>query len=446
MLDSTLCFTFPFGRREVSCSFDGGSLSSDGGLVLLRQLDLNLGLVKRLSSCLTDGRQARKVRQSVEEMLRQRILGLCLGYEDCNDFDTLCGDPLFKLAMGRLPHSGSRLASQPTLCRFENGIGRKELVRMSEALVDHFTASRPGGVGRIVLDIDATDDPAHGQQELEFYHGYYGRHCFLPLLVFATVDDEPDQHLLAAVLRPGNRHAGHGSVGVLKRIVARLRQSYPGAQIVVRGDAGFALPAMYEWCEKEGLQYCLSLPRNSRLIEMGDEQFREARRRCSETGATSRVFGEFSYAAQTWSRERRVIIKAEVMPTHGDNPRFVVTNIAADQASPEGLYDFYTERGDAENRIKELKNDLSSGRTSCHRFAANQFRLLMHAAAMVLMQALRGLMSGTDFANMQAGTLRVKLLKVATRVTETCRKIRLKLPTSYPWQDAWRKAWERMVT
>ena len=440
MVDSSLPLSFPFGSREVIASFDGGSVSSDGGLLLLRRIDRSVGLVKRLSECLTDRRQSSKVRQRIADMLGQRVLGICLGYEDCNDFDTLCSDPMFKLAADRLPLTGADLASQPTLCRFENSIRRKELYRMSVSLVDHFIA-RHAHAQRIVLDIDATDDPAHGQQELEFFHGYYGKHCFLPLLAFASVDGSHEQELLGAVLRPGNKHAGHGTVSILKRLVARLKAAYPQAKIVLRGDAGFALPAVYAFCEAQGLDYVLSLAKNSRLVEMAEPLLQEAREACKKTACKARLFGEVLYAAQTWSHPRRVILKAEVMPAHGDNPRFVVTNVDKDELAASALYDFYTDRGDVENRIKELKDDLASGRTSCHRFAANQFRLLLHAAAMMLMQALRAWLAGTDFARMQAGTLRARLLKVGVRVTQTCRKIWLRLPTSYPWQDAWNTIW-----
>jgi len=237
------------------------------------------------------------------------------------------------------------------------------------------------------------------------------------------------------VLRPGNKHAGHRIVSVLRRIVARLHQSYPDALITLRGDAGFALPAVYALCEEQGIDYVLSLPKNARLLNMSEPLLTAARQECEQTKLKARHFGEISYAAASWPHERRVVVKAEVMPRNGDNPRFVVTNCT--DLSAEALYEFYTQRGDAENRIKELKDDLASGRTSCHRFVANQFRLLMHSAAMILMQALRQLLAGTTMDRMQASTLRVKLLKVGTAVVQTSRKIWLRLPSSYPHQDVW---------
>ena len=378
-------------------------------------------------------------------MLRQRVFGICLGYEDCNDFDGPLGeDPMLKLSVGRLPDGEQSLASQPTLSRFENSVTAKDLVRMGRALVEQFVAAHADdAVRRIVLDMDATDDPAHGQQELEFFHGYYDRHCFLPLLVFASVecgsDSAVEQELIAAVLRPGNKHAGHRAAGVLRRIVARLKAAFPQAEIVLRGDAGFALPEVYDLCESMGIGYVLSLAKNSRLTGLAEPLIEQARLRCSELERTVKQFGEIRYAAQSWPRPRRVIVKAEVMPTYGDNPRFVVTNIVG--GDPEDLYSFYTDRGDVENRIKELKNDLSSGRTSCHRFLANQFRLLMHAAAMIVMQRVRSLLASgglRQMARLQVGSLRVKLLKVGARVIQTSRKIWLKLPTSYLYQKAWR--------
>jgi hypothetical protein len=444
---SSFAFEFPLSsrtKRSVVGSFDAGRLSSDGGIVILREVEQKMQLISRLAACIPDGRQRSKVEQTVEDMLRQRVFGICLGYEDGNDFDTLAEDPLFKISVGRCPDSGRNLASQPTLSRFENSVDSKDLYRLIQAMVEHFVESHPTAK-KIILDVDATDDPTHGQQEMEFYHGYYRSHCYLPLLVFATVDEDPEQHMLCAVLRPGNKHAGHGTVGVLKRIVARLQGAYPDARIVLRGDAGFARPAVYDYCETARLDYVLSLPKNARLLTAAEPLLKTARAESVATGQKARLFDDVSYAAKGWSHERRVVIKAEIMPKHGDNPRFVVTNIPTEEASANAIYEFYTDRGDAENRIKEMKDDLASGRTSCHRFVANQFRLILHAAAMILMQELRKLLDGTGMAHFQAGTLRVRLLKVGTRVIQTSRRIWLKLPTSFPYQKAWATIWERMA-
>jgi len=305
-------------------------------------------------------------------------------------------------------------------CRgFQNAVSAKDLVRMAAALVEMFVERIEVAPQRIILDADATDDPTHGQQELEFYHGYYEEHCYLPLLVYASADGGA-QELVAAVLR---------------RIVERLRAAFPQAQIMLRGDAGLALPEVYDYCEATQLDYVISLAKNSRLVEPAEPWLAQARAIYAETGEKVRHFGAFSYAAASLAQQRRVVVKAEVT-AQGENPRFVVTNLQ--EADAAAIYDdLYTQRGDVENRIKELKCDLASGRTSCHRFLANQFRLLLHAAAFVLMQGLRRLLAGTELAAAQVGTLRGKLLKVGARVRQTWRRIWVRMPTSYPWQRLW---------
>jgi hypothetical protein len=432
---SVIEYRFPLGRRGVVARFDGGELSSDGGLLLLREVDRELGVCALLAEAIRDRRAPGRVEQPVELMVRQRVYGIGCGYEDCNDADRLRDDPLLKVALGRAPESGAALASQPTLSRLENAVTRSDLVRIAWTLVELFIERhREAPPARIVLDADATDDPTHGQQEFEFYHGYYGRHCYLPLLLFASADGE-DEALVAAVLRPGNRHAGHWVAGLLERVVARLRAAFPETAIVFRGDAGMALPQVYAYCERAGVKYAISLPKNSRLLALADEDLAAAQAAFEETGEKVRRFGEFTYAAESWPEERRVIVKAEVM-AQGENPRFVVTTLP--DSDPEAVYEFYIDRGEVENRIKELKNDLLSGRTSCHRFLANQFRLMLHAAAFVLIQGVRRLLAETEFARAQVATLRVKLLKVAARVQESTRRIWVHLPTCYPYQTAWR--------
>jgi len=441
MQSSVALFDIPFGAKTISASFDGGSLSSDGGLLLLREVDKKLGLTRRLGECIEDGREQSKVKVTVREMLCQRIFGIAADYEDCNDHDELRSDPMLKLAADRDPETGDDLASQPTLSRLENSISSTELWRMEEALVDTFVAGHRGkGVKRLVIDADATDDPAHGQQEFEFFHGFYDCHCFLPLLVYVAADGG-EQELVSSVLRPGNVQAGHRVVSVLKRIVARLRWEFPKAEIVFRGDAGMALPEVYDFCEDAGIGYLISLPKNSRLIELGEEDLRDARAIYEETGEKVRHFGEFWYAAESWRHDRRVVMKSEVVEK-GSNPRFVVTNM---EQMPAGeLYEFYCDRGDVENRIKELKDDLASGRTSCHSFLANQFRLILHSAAFVLLQGLRKMLAGTEFANAQAPTLRARLIKVGVRVRETTRRIWLMMPTSYPLKELWMRLASRL--
>jgi hypothetical protein len=438
MMSSRTDFVLPFDKREIAVAFDAGAVSSDGGLLLLRQVDKRIGLTNRLASCLGSDLRGKRAKHSSAKMLLQRVLGIAMGYEDCNDFDALRDDPMFQLVAGKGP-----LASQPTLSRFENSVGVRELRAMSGALFELFVEDHRGErVKRIVLDFDATDDPTHGQQELEFYHGYYERHCYLPLLCFASVDGG-EQELIAAVLRPGNKHAGHRAASVLRRMVKRLKAAFPKAEIVFRADAGFALPEVYDTCEKLGVRYAISLPKNPRLLSLSRSLLDVAARQHAETTEKVRLFGQIRYATDTWRDKRRVVVKAEAM-AKGENPRFVVTNLRG--KSPESIYDFYTQRGDVENRIKEMKLDLLSGRTSCHRFLANQFRLLLHAAAYVLMQGLRKLLVGFELASAQVSTLRLKLLKVGTKVQRTTRRVRLHLPTGYPLKETWLTLLARLST
>jgi len=435
---------FPLVAKPVVARFDGGALSSDAGVTLLAALDRRLGLTERLARCLVDGRDQGRVRHRAVELLRQRIYQIACGYEDCNDADSLRADPALKLAVGRLP-SEDDLASQPSLSRLENAATRRALLAMSEQLVAHYCRRHRDRRPRtILLDADATDDETHGHQQLSFFHGFYDEHCYLPLLVFAQANGAGEQELLAAVLRPGNVHAGHRAMTVLRRIVDRLHSAFPRCRLLLRGDSGLALPEVYDGCEALRVPYIISLAKNPRLLALAEPFLQRARAQCAETGETSQVFGEFSYAAESWPHPRRVVVKAEVM-TQGDNPRFVVTSVAADKLDAEAVYDLYRERGDPENRIKELKVDLSADRLSCHRFLANQFRLLLHAAAYLLMQAMRAALAGTEFARAQVGTLRLRLLKVGARVVESCRRISLHLPTAYPWQHLWYhlNAWAR---
>lgn len=424
----------------MAAAFDGGRLSSDGGLLLLRDMEKRCSLIHRLASCLVDKRSGGRVVHTLKDLLTSRIFGICCGYEDCNDFDALRNDPMFQVAMDRSPVRGGCLASQPTLSRLENSVGARELYRLGEALVDHFVEShRDEAVTRILLDLDGTDDPCHGQQEFEFFNGHYDSHCYLPLLAFATVEtaggSRSEQELVCALLRPGNAAPGRHALSLLKRLVKRLSAAFPKAQIVFRADSGFPSEATYRFLEEAGAAYVVAMPSNTRLLSLSQAFMDAAHKEKEHTGQAACVFGEVSYRAARWKTHRRTVVKAEVL-FDKDNPRFVVTNLAL---PPEDLYRFYTQRGDVENRIKELKDDLFSGRTSCHRFLANQFRLLLHAAALVLIQALRKRLCGTAFERVQAGNLRSKLLKVAARVEETTRRIVIHLPTSYPWQSLFRR-------
>lgn len=430
--NSQLRFEF-LQNKQMTGGFDGGQISSDGGLLLVAEADRRLGLSAALCGVLRDDRQAGKVRHEVHEMLAQRVYQITCGYEDCNDADSLRADPVLKIALGRLPETGDDLASQPTLSRFENALSRTELLRMGKVFVEMFICNHRKKPKRIMVDFDATDDPTHGQQQFAQFHGYYDEHCYLPLIVTAQADEGP-QELVASVLRPGRSHAGSGSLSVLKRLVARIRRQWPEVEIVVRGDSGFAMPEVYDWCEENGVEYLIGIPKNSRLLDLAEGYLHLARAVHRYTGRKARMIFEDKYKADSWPHQRRVLIKAEVS-AKGDNPRFVVTNIGYGDA--RNLYDQYAQRGDMENRIKELKNDLCIDRTSCQRFVANQFRVLLHAAAFVLLSFIRQHLDGTELASAQVSSLRVKLLKLGVLVKETVRRVWLHFACGCPVQHLW---------
>jgi len=429
------------GRKKLAADFQGGDLTSDGGLPLLREVDRRIGLIDQLSAAIRDPRDPERIEHDQRTLLAQRILAIAAGYEDLNDHDTLRTDTLLQALTDRRLKAGQKegdpLASPPTLCRLENRITRRDLVRMAAVLVDQFLASHPTPPEEIVLDFDATNDPVHGGQEGRFFHGYYDEYCFLPLYVFAG-----DQ-LLAAYLRPSNIDGAKHSRAILKLLVTRLRQAWPRVKIIFRADSGFCRWRLMRWCDRHGVDYLVGLARNAVLERQGQALMDEAQARYEVTDEKQRLFGEFSYAADTWDRARRVIAKAEFGP-QGDNPRFVVTSLAGD---PQRLYDgVYCQRGEAENRIKEQQLGLFADRTSCHAFRANQFRVLLSAAAYVLMETLRreGL-AGTELASAQVETIRLKLLKIGGRIVRSVRRVVLHLATPFPLQELFRAVLARLT-
>jgi hypothetical protein len=432
---SQLGFGFLSGKAIVG-AFDGGDISSDGGLMLLAEIDQALGLTAQMAACVDDSRQPGKVRHSLHDLFRQRVFAIAAGYEDCNDADRLRGDPIFKVVAGRLPESEDDLASQPSLSRFENSPGRRALYRLAQVPCASFLARhRAAPPRRIILDLDVTDDETHGQQRLAFFNKHYDEHCYLPLVVTAELPDGT-QELLAFVLRPGTVPPGRTAQGVLKRLQARLQAALPRTKVALRGDSGFALPEVYEWCEgqKKPVPYALGLPQNSRLNELAKPYMDAAQVEYETTGKPVRRFYEFPYRARSWSQERRVILKAEYT-AQGPNPRFVVTNMTQ---KPKWIYDKrYARRGEMENRIKELKNDLKIDRTSCHRFAANQLRVQLHAAAFVLFSYVRTLLADTAWATAQVQTLQRDLIKLGVRVKESVRRVLLQFASSCPVQHLW---------
>ncbi len=416
----------------LEAAFDGGRLTSDGGLLWLAEVDAELGLCEAMAEHVPEWRR-RKARHSSVALVRQRVLQIACGYEDQNDADTLRTDPLLKLACGSLPETGEELASQPTICRMENAVTARACHQMARALLELYVRQRSeGGAAapkKVLMDFDSTDDPTHGDQEGSYYHGYYGQHMYHPLLVF----DGETGHLLTAVLRPGNAHASRGAVAVLKRIATRLREAWPGVQLELRADAGFAVPTLYEYCEKEGIDYTIGLITNPRLQALAAPLLDLAQRRYEAQGHKARLISEDPYEAQSWGRKRRVVYKAEVM-AEGTNTRFVVTSRTTD---PKRLYDFYVGRGEIENWIKDFKLALKADRLSCRRLLANQFRLLLHAAAYWLLDMLRRKLTVAGLQRMQLDTLRLLLIKVGGRVRQLLTRIKVHLASGHPAQRLW---------
>jgi hypothetical protein len=415
----------------LTASFDGGRLTSDGGLPWLEQADAALGLCAAFAAQIPDWRRG-PVRHALVTLIRQRVFQIACGYEDQDDADALRADPLLKLVCGRLPESDPDLASQPTLSRLENAVDRKSCYRLAVALGELYLQERgrAGAPTDIIIDIDSTDDPTHGQQEGTAFHGYYGQYMYHPLLLF---DGQTDQ-LITAVLRPGTVHASAGMVAVLRRVVRAIRQRWPQARLALRSDSGAAVPAVYDFCEREGIAYAIGLPTNARLAALAEPLAAAAQRQRAATGATKvRLLGEATYQAESWPHERRVVIKAEAL-AKGPNVRFVVTTRPD---APESLYAWYTARGEGENWIKDLKNACRADRLSCHRFWANQFRLLLHAAAYWLLDTVRRWLAACAVPRMQLDTLRLLLLKIGGRVWQRRDHVRLRLAASHPGQPLW---------
>jgi hypothetical protein len=430
--------------KPIVAVFDQPNSSSDGGAILLKGIDTQLGLTKCLAACLEDERQPGKIRHQTLDLLRQRVFGLACGYADCNDVERLAQDPLHKLLVGRDPLTGGALASQPTLSRFENAVAWPALRDMGHALVDrvieHHRRRLKGRATRITIDLDPTDDPTHGQQEFTFFNGHYDTWCYLPLVATVTFNAEAIQYAVAAVLRPGNAPATRGARAILRRLLAKLRDAFPEATFRVRLDGGFAHPKLFMFLERQQVEYVVAMASNPRLEKRARRLMGKARVLSKATGQTAHLYGETRYAAQSWKRKRRVIIKAEVVRHPGrapkNNPRFVVTNLTD---PPETVYAIYCQRGDVENRLKELHHGLEMDRTSCSRFLANQFRVLLTLAAYILFQDLQRRAAGTAVAGAQVTTLRERLIKLAVWVERSVRRIVLHLPTTYPWLSSWQR-------
>lgn len=418
--------------------FGGGEITSDAGLLLVRQSDNVLQLMTGIAGCITDQRDNRYTDHDLETLLRQRTYQVVAGYEDCNDANVVRKDPALKAACGR-KLSDEDLGSQPTLSRLENAITRNDLYRIGQYFINlYIRRNRKRKPKRIILDLDGTDDPTYGDQQLTFFHGYYDQYMYHPLVIY----DADTGEMITAVLRAGNRHASYGAVSILKRIIPKLKEAFPKAEIIIRGDAGFAVPDLYEYCESKRLKYVIGLIRNDVLERMIKDLLEKVHQQYEKTGQKQRMFSEGTYQAGTWEKERRVIMKAEWLP-QGPNSRFVVTNLSH---TPKELYEFYTERGGTcEVRIDEFKNGLKADRLSCHRFVANQFRLFLHMAAYWIILRLREALKKTEFASMQIQQLRLRILKIGGQVTQTARRIWFRLASGYPWKNIFALAHSRLA-
>jgi hypothetical protein len=417
----------PLEDKAILVDFDGGRLSSDGGLILLSDPDDQIGLTQALAAVLHDPRDPRRVDFTTHDLLKQRVFQIAAGYEDANDANTLRHDPIFKVLLGRLPESGAPLASQPTISRFENRVSRTELYRLARVLVDQFITSYERSPKLIVLDFDDTEDPAHGQQEQVRYDGHYGGYCFLPLHVYEGLSGR-----LITTIFKAKRFSAAQLLAVLKRLVKHLRQAWPETLIVFRGDSHFTYPAVMQWIEAQAnLHYVTGLTSNAVLKTLAHEVVEQAKRAYERDGGKVTRFHSTRYQAGTWSRPRRVVIKVEVS-AQGVNTRFVVTDL--EQAGAKVLYrQLYCARGQMENEIKDHKRYLKSDRTSCHRFEANPFRVFLHSAAYVLLDTLRReVLKGTPWARATMETLQLRLLKLGARIHEFTDRIKISLPSSCP--------------
>lgn len=433
---SPLIFT-PLGSRRVEADFSAGTLTTDAGALLLREVDRRLGLLDALDRVIPDPRHPDLLVHPQRSLLAQRVFALACGYEDLNDHASLRHDPLWQALARRAPDPEQPLASPPTLCRLENRVDRRALFQMAAVLVEQFIASFDRPPECLVLDFDATDSPIHGDQEGAFFHGYYDHHCFLPLYVFCG-----DQ-ILVAYLRTADGDAARHSRAVLKLLVDRLRRAWPAVRLIFRADSGFCRWRLMRWCDHNGVGYVIGLARNTRLQALAGPWMHAAATCWELTHEHQRLFGEISYRAGSWDRARRVIVKAE-HGRLGDNPRFVVSNLPG---NARGLYEtLYCARGEMENRIKEQQGMLFADRTSCHEFLANQFRLLLSAGAYVLVEAIRRLgLAGTVLEQAQVGTIRLRLLKVAAQVVVSVRRVAVRMASGFPLQELFGRVLTQLV-
>ncbi len=451
----------PLDRRDVVGKFDGGTMTSDAGALLLREVDRVTSIIQKFAACFTDFRNPDLIEHELSELIGQRVYGLALGYEDLNDHDELRKDPLLATLAGKADPTGQNreherdrgkpLAGKSTLNRLEltpadadRKSRYKKIVMHPEAvddfLVDVFIDAHQEPPGRLILDFDATDDPLHGDQEDRFFHGYYREYCYLPLYAFC------EGFPLCAKLRPSNIDASKGTVEELKRIVPRLREAWSEVEIIVRGDSGFCREEIMAWCEENKVGYVFGIAKNKRLKEEIAGELEDAKKQYEETGKASRVYKDFRYRTlKTWTRERRVVGKAEHL-SKGENPRFVITSLPCEKIAASELYEkLYCARGEMENRIKEQQLDLFADRTSTSEFRSNQVRLYFSTVAYVLLHILRRVgLEGTDLEKAQCGTIRLKLLKIGAQVRVTFRKVWISMASGYPYVDLFAEVYRKL--
>src|SRR5579864_1575723 len=452
----TECTQSSFGfkahfSREVVARFDGGTITSDGGALLLREADRRLNLLPRLADCFLDARNPLLVKHSVQEMVSQRIYGLALGYEDLNDHEQLRRDPLMQVLAGKEELEKEVLAGKSTLNRMELSDGTpnryKKItfwkVGIDELLVSLFLEAHSQAPQEIILDVDTTDLPLHGKQEGRFFHGYYDCYCYLPLYIFCG------EHVLCARMRQSNSDASAGSLVEIERVVRQIRNAWPEVKIILRADSGFCRNELMSWCENHQVDYVFGLARNKRLRRIIGRQMHEATEQWNQTGKPARVFTEFDYQVKKtkksgWDRERRVVAKAEHLDGK-ENPRFIITSLSSERGAPQALYeDLYCGRGDMENRIKE-QFSLFADRVSAETMRANQMRLYLSVMAYVLVSGLRRLgLQATELAQAQVSTIRTKLLKIGAQVRVTVRKVWVSMASSYPWQGLYQQVWTNL--
>ena len=423
-------------NKKIQADFEGGEISSDAGVLFLREVENQIGLISKITDCLRDRRHPGYVKHQFCELLKQRIFQIACGYEDGNDSNDLRSDPIMKIACERLPDDDPALASQPTISRFENALSRTDLYRIAEVFVDVFIQSYSEPPEGIILDIDDTDDLTHGRQQLTLFNAYHGDYCYMPIHIYEGKSGK----LITTVLRPGKRPTGKQIASILKRVVRKIRQAWPEVGILLRGDSHYSCPAVFDFCEDNDMKYVLGFKPLSPLVREIKPFIEEVSQRFKQERHPVKMFTETLYKAKSWPKARRVIAKVEYNAL-GSNTRFIITNL--EHWNRRFIYQTgYCGRGAMELMIKEHKNHLLSDRTSCTSFSANQFRLFLHSAAYVLLHTFRTLhLKGTPWASAQFDTIRLKIIKIGARIIQRTRKIKIHLPTSFPWKEELQKIW-----